>query len=155
MELTIYTNVEYDYDEKPWPWTDMYINNIDELAHNVSDVSEETGIDEDDLLLDLSIDDYEFKGKQLSDFDEMLLAEEYNSLDEYLAFCDHVGGCGYAYYQESYQGCYRSGEEFAEQYYCDLYEIPEHLISYIDWGRVWKDLSMDHFEIHGNYYRNM
>ena len=53
--------------------------------------------------------------------------------------------------QESYQGEYNSGAEFAEQLAVDCCEVPSNLSSWIeiDWKASWDNLSYDYCEQDG------
>lgn len=58
-------------------------------------------------------------------------------------------------FEENYQGHYDCPEDFAEQLYFELYEIPAHLENFIDWGAVWRNLDTagDYFEESGHVFR--
>ena len=64
-------------------------------------------------------------------------------------------------FEESYQGQYTSGAEFAEQiadesfYLGSLQEVPDFILNHIDWESVWScELHHDFFEVDGHYFRN-
>lgn len=77
--------------------------------------------------------------------------------DEYVTFCNNVDEFGEAFrlryedvgeitrieFQDSFWGEFNSLEEWAQSYYEDCYEIPDHLANYIDWEAVASDLSME------------
>lgn len=46
--------------------------------------------------------------------------------------------------EEAYQGTYRSEEDFAEELFSELHDIPDYLSGYIDWERVARDLRGDY-----------
>ena len=54
---------------------------------------------------------------------------------------------------ESYQGEYNSGAEFAEQLAIDCCEVPSNLSSWIeiDWKASWDNLSYDYTELSNGY----
>ena len=58
-------------------------------------------------------------------------------------------------FQDHYVGYYDSGEDFAEQLYYELYEIPSHLDGFIDWKAVWRNLDTggDYTEFDGHIFR--
>lgn len=57
--------------------------------------------------------------------------------------------------EEAYQGEYANWGEFAEEIFAEVYDIPDHLINYIDWEKVGRDLGHDYFESNGHYFRNL
>ena len=58
-------------------------------------------------------------------------------------------------FTDCYQGHFDCPEDFAEQLYFELYEIPAHLESFIDWQAVWRNLdtSGDYAEFDGHIFR--
>tara|TARA_B100000945_G_scaffold163260_1_gene130966 strand:+ start:63 stop:500 length:438 start_codon:yes stop_codon:yes gene_type:complete len=77
------------------------------------------------------------------------LVEEYGKglVDEYV---DDYGTNGINYFEESYQGEYESGAEFAEQMASDCGYISRDMPSWIeiDWTKTWDNsLSWDYHEI--------
>ena len=76
------------------------------------------------------------------------LVEEYNQglVDGYIEdyFVDAV-----QYFEDSYQGEYESGAEFAEQMTSDCGYISRDMPSWveIDWAATWENLSYDYHEI--------
>ena len=63
---------------------------------------------------------------------------------------------GINYFEESYQGEYRSGAEFAEQIASDCGYVKDNLPSWIeiDWEKTWDNLSYDYTEIDGHIFSN-
>ena len=64
-------------------------------------------------------------------------------------------------FEDSYQGQYKSGAEFAEQITdeCGYLEsnqgVPDFILNHIDWESVWScELRFDYFEVDGHYFRN-
>lgn len=45
-------------------------------------------------------------------------------------------------FRDSYCGCYKSPEDYAEELYNECHDIPEYLQCYIDWASVARDLRM-------------
>lgn len=85
---------------------------------------------------------------------------DHDNREMILAYLDCVGlygsvSCLIEQAEEAYQGEYTNWEEFAEETFTDIYDIPQHLINYIDWEKVGRDLSFDYFESNGHYFRNM
>ena len=81
--------------------------------------------------------------------------EQYSSLvddygqglvDEYV---EDYGTNGIEYFEDSYQGEYESGAEFAEQMASDCGYISRDMPSWveIDWAATWENLSYDYTEI--------
>ena len=58
-------------------------------------------------------------------------------------------------FEECYQGHFDCPEDFAEQLYYELYEIPAHLEYFIDWKAVWRNLDTggDYTELDGHIFR--
>ena len=58
-------------------------------------------------------------------------------------------------FNDCYQGHFDCPEDFAEQLYFELYEIPAHLENFIDWQAVWHNLdtSGDYAEFDGHIFR--
>ena len=58
--------------------------------------------------------------------------------------------------EESYQGEYRSGAEFAEQIASDCGYVKDNLPSWIEinWEKTWDNLSYDYTEIDGHIFNN-
>lgn len=97
--------------------------------------------------------------------------EEYSSLDTVWglanaiaehgeAYADYVSNVGQEYateegFEEAYAGHYDSGEDYAAELFEDVYDVPEHLAPYIDYERVWRDLTFDGYWIsdNGNVFR--
>ena len=64
-------------------------------------------------------------------------------------------------FEDSYQGQYRSGADFAENlcddcgYLGSNQGIPDFILNHIDWESVWScELRFDYFEVDGHYFRN-
>ena len=64
-------------------------------------------------------------------------------------------------FEDSYQGQYKSGAEFAEQiadecgYLGSNQDVPDFILNHIDWEDVWScELRFDYFEVDGHYFRN-
>ena len=76
------------------------------------------------------------------------LVEEYGKglVDEYV---DDYGTNGIEYFEDSYQGEYEGGAEFAEQMTSDCGYIRGDIPSWveIDWAATWENLSYDYHEI--------
>lgn len=52
--------------------------------------------------------------------------------------------------EDNYHGCYDSEEEYAEQLFSDCYDIPDHLVNYIDYEKVARDMFCDgYFSVEG------
>ena len=58
--------------------------------------------------------------------------------------------------EESYQGEYRSGAEFAEQIASDCGYVKDNLPSWIEinWEKTWDNLTYDYTEIDGHIFNN-
>jgi len=72
--------------------------------------------------------------------------------DAYEAFLDHIdSNATIEDFEEHYQGKWNSPEDFAEDLYLQLYQIPEYLQGFIDWQAVWRNLDTggDYTEVDG------
>ena len=72
-------------------------------------------------------------------------------------FAEHFDVDSIEHFEESYQGEYNSGAEFAEQLARDCCDIrDEHISSWIeiDWKASWDNLSYDYTEINGYIFSN-
>ena len=63
---------------------------------------------------------------------------------------------GIDYFEDAYQGEYKSGAEFAEQISSDCGYINDNIPSWIeiDWESTWENLSYDYTEIDGHIFSN-
>lgn len=81
---------------------------------------------------------------------------KYEALDAYIT---HVGSVQYAVenFEEAYRGEFSDFEEFAVQYFEDVYahEVPEHLQCYIDHEAFARDLAYDYVECDGYIFQNI
>ena len=85
---------------------------------------------------------------------------EYADLDDdmkeaYQAYLDHYDSkADLSTVQDRYQGHYNCPEDFAEQLYSEIYNIPDFLENFIDWSAVWRNLdtSGDYFEADGHIF---
>ena len=68
-------------------------------------------------------------------------------------FAEHFDVDSIEHFEESYQGQYNSGAEFAEQLAIDCCEVPSNLSSWIeiDWKASWDNLSYDYTELSNGY----
>ena len=58
-------------------------------------------------------------------------------LEQFVAFHEDMGGePDYSYFRDRFLGEYRDMEDYAQQYAEDCMEIPDNLISYIDWEKL-------------------
>ena len=109
-----------------------------ELLENVMD---------EDLALDFIEEHGEEKFAEYYEKYEGLV-EEYGQglVDEYV---EDYGTNGIEYFEDSYQGEYESGAEFAEQMTSDCGYIRRDIPSWveIDWAATWENLSYDYTEI--------
>ncbi len=87
----------------------------------------------------------EFKTKSIEFFRELQMSYGIESLEQF---------------EDSYQGQYQSGAEFAEQIadecgYLEESNLPMFIQSHIDWETVWtNELRFDYFEVDGHFFRN-
>jgi len=80
----------------------------------------------------------------------------YHDDENFDKYCEyyHNENCevSWNYFELCYQGEYDSMEEFAEQLFNDLYNIPSYLINHIDWESVSNDLSHDYTYYEGEEF---
>ena len=64
------------------------------------------------------------------------------------AFLENFGIADVSNCRDAYQGCYRSGAEFAEQIATDCGDIGRDMSGWIeiDWEKSWDNLSYDYVE---------
>ena len=72
------------------------------------------------------------------------------------AYVDIYYANGIEYFEDAYQGEYRSGAEFAEQIASDCGYVKDNLPSWIEinWEKTWDNLSYDYTEIDGHIFNN-
>ena len=83
------------------------------------------------------------------------ICEDYGKelVDEYIEIYNTNG---IDYFEDAYQGEYKSGAEFAEQISSDCGYINDNIPSWIeiDWESTWENLSYDYTEIDGHIFSN-
>jgi antirestriction protein len=86
---------------------------------------------------------YSESGMSEETFDRI---KEYAELDDdkreaYELYLDNYNDKGSLEdFEERYKGHFNSPEEFASDFYHQLYDIPEYLEDFIDWSAVWRSL---------------
>lgn len=81
--------------------------------------------------------------------------DNFSDLDEYSEFVDKVDEHGQGYrlryedigefdFDDSYQGCWASEEEFIQDLFESSYSVPDELQGYIDWESMTRDFMMDY-----------
>lgn len=72
------------------------------------------------------------------------IEEMKDDAEAFVKWCDHLGAdpCDKSDddFREAYRGHHSSEEEYAEELFREIYEIPDHLDSYIDWEKVARDM---------------
>lgn len=122
----------------------------------------------DEYNTDSAGDDQEFEidDRDVIEYDDDFPnPQRFTDLDEYGEHVEKVVEHGPAYtarwedrgdfdFDDEYNGCWDSEEEFVEQLYTDCYEIPDHLQHYIDWEKLTRDFMMDYdsYYIDGEYH---
>ena len=101
-------------------------------------------------------------GWEYSEWDDDFNAPtEFKSADEYGAYVELCEKHGEGYrlryddigdnnFEDEYNGCWASEEDFARQLYEDCYDIPDHLAAYIDWEHLTRDVLADYSVYSGN-----
>ena len=96
---------------------------------------------------EFAIHDFDFGGLHLEEYEDIDDVAKWAALivehgPAFAAYADTVG-TDYATadgFQDAYRGEWDSEQAYAEEFYDDVWDIPEHLESYIDWERVARDL---------------
>lgn len=117
-----------------------------------------------DYAEDIDCDEWHIVG---SDLDYSLQKDygDFDNLNEWGEYCENVEKHGYAYvlryddigefdFDNEYNGCYDSEEDFVQALWDDCYNIPDFICGYIDWESVTRDVMMDYSSYYGNegYY---
>ena len=112
-------------------------------------------------VLPIGVDTWELDEFDVESFDdEFANPANFSDLDEYGGYVEKCEEHGEGYclryddvgefdFDEQYNGYWNSTEEFAENLYRDVYEIPDHLSNYIDWESVARDVMMDYSVYNG------
>ena len=133
------------------------------VSFDAADSSLEATVSEcaDDLLAEL--DGWGFDGWEVIGYDEDWKSpDDFANLDDYGAYIEGVERHGVAYhlryddiygehdFENEYQGEWDSAEEFVQSFYEDCHDIPDHLVHYIDWEKLTRDIMMDYSEYEDN-----
>ena len=95
------------------------------------------------------------------DYDDQADWDDFDSLNEWGEYCEAVDSHGEAYvlryadigehnFEDGYEGCWSSAEEYAQNTCEECYDIPDYLAFYIDWEKYASDLMMDCSEYDGS-----
>ncbi len=126
----------------------------DSLVFDIECAADEWLDDWNDKLPEGS-DPYELDAWSVSEYDnDFADPRTFRNLSEYGAYVEQceLHGEGYRLryddigehnFDNEYNGCWASTEEFVQQFYEDCYDIPSHLQGYIDWAAVTRDVMMD------------
>lgn len=136
--------------------TEYRDDRLSELNADLSDLDDES-------------DEIECEGYDIEDWDGDYSSQEgpddfggIDDLDEWAEYCEQVDQHGEAYclrradigdgfdFDDEYNGCWSSVEEFAENFFDDCMECPDSLRSYIDYESFARDLMMDYSEYDGS-----
>lgn len=101
---------------------------------------------------DIDVDDYDYDYADPDDFD---------SLDEYGEYVEKCEEHGEAYvlrhadigdfdFEDSYEGCWSSEEEFVQNLWEECMNVPDYLWSHVDWESVTRDTMMDYSSYDGS-----
>ena len=96
--------------------------------------------------------DYRFVEEYDTDYDD---PDNFSDLDEYGEYIEKCEEHGEAYqlryadigdhcFEDSYEGCWSSEEEFVQNLYEETGGIPDNLWCYIDWEHLARDVLMDY-----------
>ncbi len=106
-------------------------------------------------------DEWEFIEFEIVTFDddcfESPIFDDIDECVEYVERCEQHGEAyrlryadtGDNYFEDEYNGCWDSAEEFVRNIITECYEIPDHLEFYIDWEKYTRDVMMDYSEYNG------
>lgn len=107
-------------------------------------------------------DDWELDGWEIVEHDyEFDDPGDFSDLDEYADFVEACEEHGEGYrlrfqdvgehnFEDEYQGCYDSEEDFVQGLLDDCYDVPDFLNGYIDLGKLSNDWMMDYSVYSGN-----
>ncbi|WP_330178541.1 antirestriction protein ArdA [Candidatus Vondammii sp. HM_W22] len=128
-------------------WIDA-CDELDDIQEQVQSILKSSPIEDAE---EYAIHDYEgFDGYGLSEYEGLESVQETASfIDEYPAIggelLNHFGGSledAKKAAEESYSGCYKSLDDYAEELTDNTSEIPENLAYYIDYERMGRDMEM-------------
>ena len=122
----------------------LYTSYSEETQTQIEEFLENTfGWDEDELV-DF-VEEYGEEKFKLH-FEEYADMVDDMGIDVVSAFLENFDIADVSNCRDAYQGCYRSGAEFAEQIATDCGDIPRDLPSWIeiDWEASWDRLSYDY-----------
>jgi len=167
MRIYVASLTDYNNGVLHGTWIDLENKDYDEVMEEIQEMlneSPEAPEGSEYPAEEWAIHDYE-AGIHISEYEDIReLVELQEAFDEFeeeavIAFIDYFGGWNKEAFQEAYCGDYSYAHEpmeaYAQQLYEDCYEIPEHLIMYIAWDRVARDLSIDHYEENGHIFRTV
>lgn len=118
----------------------------------------------DDLNADLEDDEeeWDFEGWEIDGSDADLMNPiDFTDLNEYAEYAEGCEKHGEGYrlryddigefnFENDYEGCWNSEEEFVQNMIEGSYEIPDHLQCHIDWESYARDVMMDYSTYDGN-----
>ena len=124
----------------------LYTSYSEETQTQIEEFLENTfGWDEDEL-----VDFIETYGEQKfkTDFEDYAAMVDDMGIDVVSAFLENFDIADVSNCRDAYQGCYRSGAEFAEQIATDCGDIGRDMSGWIeiDWEKSWDNLSYDYVE---------
>ena len=128
-----------------------------DIADYADTAAEERGEEYDS---DVTCDGWEVWETDL-DYDEQADWNDFDDLDAWGEYCEDVDSHGEAYvlryadigehnFEDGYEGCFSSAEEYAQDLCEQCGDIPSHLSFYIDWPKYTSDLMMDCSEYDGS-----
>jgi len=119
----------------------------------------------DELLDELNADgEWKFNEWEVADYDtDWANPDDFSDLDEYGVYAENIENHGEAFhlrredvgdidssdFSDSYEGCWRSAEEFCQSMLDNCYDVPDFLNGYIDMGKLCSDWMMDYSEYGG------
>lgn len=129
----------------------VWINACDELEDIQDQINEMLKSSPEPDAEEYAIHDYEgFGGYGLGEYETVeavheiaeFISEHPETAGELLSHFDGSLDDAKKAAEENYNGCYKSLADYAEELTGDTSEIPEHLVSYIDYERMGRDMDL-------------
>jgi len=129
----------------------------EDLETDIEQFVEDYNADLDEDASEFELDDREVVTFD-TDYADPFDFDDLNEYGEYVEKCDeHGDGYRLRYadigdfdFDDQYNGCWNSEEEFVEELYTECNDIPDHLQFYIDWEKLTRDFMMDYSSYEAN-----
>ncbi len=116
--------------------------------------------DEEGCEVEIEFEGWEVESTDLDHSDQQD-HDDFTDLDAWGEYCEEVDKHGEAYclryadigdhdFEDEYNGCWGSEEEFAEHFVDDCMEVPSSMAMYFDYEKFARDLMMDYSSYDGS-----